>query len=60
MSVPDVGRKGAGILRYAPKIHWKKDRGMDVSSAPWYKVFEGDRINDHHLTLAEKRAARGE
>jgi len=60
MSVPDVGRKGAGILRYAPKIHWKKDRGKDVSSAPWYKVFEGDRINDHHLTLAEKRAARGE
>jgi hypothetical protein len=29
-----------------------------VESAPWFKVgFKGDRINDHHLTLAEKRAA---
>ena len=60
LTVPDVGRKGAGILRYAPKIHWRKDRGKDVPSAPWYKVFKGDRINDHHLTLSEKRAARGE
>ena len=37
----------------------RKDRGKDVQSAPWFKVFEGERINDHHLTLAEKRAARG-
>jgi len=48
----------AGVLRKNPKIHWNKDRGKDVPSAPWYKVFQGDRINDHHLTLAEKRAAR--
>jgi hypothetical protein len=48
----------AGVLRKNPKIHWKKDRGKDVPSAPWYPVFKGDRINDHHLTLAEKRAAR--
>jgi Eco57I restriction-modification methylase len=63
MSVEDVGKKGAGILRAKPNIHWKKDRGKDVESAPWYKLGlayggkEGDRINDHHLTLAEKRAA---
>ncbi len=49
----------AGILRRTPKINWNKDRGKDVPSAPWFKVFKGDRINDHHLTLAEKRKARG-
>jgi hypothetical protein len=49
----------AGILRRTPKINWNKDRGKDVPSAPWFKVFKGDRINDHHLTLAEKRRARG-
>jgi hypothetical protein len=58
MAVPDVGRKGAGILRDKPNISWDKDRGKDVESAPWFYLFGGDRINDHHLTLAEKRAAR--
>jgi hypothetical protein len=58
LSVPDVGKRGAGVLRDKPNINWNKDRGKDVESAPWYHVFDGDRINDHHLTLAEKRAAR--
>ena len=65
LSVPDVGKRGAGVLRDKPKsLHWEKDRGSDVSSAPWYELGlqydgkVGDRINDHHLTLAEKRAAR--
>lgn len=53
----------AGVLRHnkGPKLNikWDKDRGKDVESAPWFAVFKGDRINDHHLTLAEKRAARG-
>ena len=44
--------------REKPNIHWKKDRGKDVLSAPWFTQFQGDRINDHHLTLEEKRAAR--
>jgi len=48
----------AGVLQYTPKIKWTKDRGKDVTSAPWYPVFKGDRINDHHTTLEEKRAAR--
>jgi len=57
------GKKGAGVLRWKPNIHWKKDRGKDVVSAPWYKLGleyegkEGDRINDHHLTLEEKKEA---
>lgn len=58
MSAKDVGKKSAGILRAKPNIHWKKDRGTDVASAPWFKVFKGERINDHHLTLDEKRKAR--
>ena len=65
LSVPDVGKRGAGVLRDKPKsLHWEKDRGSDVLSAPWYELGlqyggkVGDRINDHHLTLAEKRAAR--
>jgi hypothetical protein len=63
MTVGDVGKKGAGILRDKPNIDWKKDRGKDVECAPWYHLGseyggkEGDRINDHHLTLAEKKAA---
>ena len=40
------------------KILKDKDRGNDVASAPWYSVFGGERRNDHHTTLAEKRAAR--
>jgi len=51
----------AGVLRFNKKpqinIAWDKDRGKDVESAPWYHLFNGDRINDHHLTLSEKRAA---
>jgi hypothetical protein len=49
----------AGVLRKDPKVNWNKDRGKDLASAPWYKVFKGERINDHHLTLDEKRKARG-
>lgn len=65
LSVPDVGKRGAGVLRDKPNIKWEKDRGADVASAPWYNLGhvyggnKGDRINDHHLTLAEKRSARG-
>jgi len=64
MTVPAVGKKGAGCLRDKPNIKWTKDRGKDVASAPWYHLGptyggkEGDRINDHHLTLAKKRTAR--
>jgi hypothetical protein len=65
LSVPDVGKRGAGVLRDKPKsLHWEKDRGADPADAPWYELGpeyggkNSDRINDHHLTLAEKRAAR--
>lgn len=46
----------AGVLRKNPNIKWGKDRGKDPADAPWGE----ERINDRHLTLAEKHAARGE
>ena len=64
MSVSDVKKKGAGVLFDRPNVKWNKDRGKDVESAPWYTLGlqyggkEGDRINDQHLSLAEKRIAR--
>jgi hypothetical protein len=55
----------AGILRKTPNIKWTKDRGKeperDKSDYPWFwsgKEFVGDRVNDIHLTNAEKQAAR--
>ena len=52
----------AEVLRHNKKpklnITWDKDRGKDVESAPWFHKFEGDRINDHHLSLAEKMARK--
>jgi hypothetical protein len=56
--VDDVKYKNAGVLRKRPNIKWNKDRGKDVESAPWYHLFQGERINDHHLSLAEKKEAR--
>lgn len=52
----------AEVMRHNKKpklnITWDKDRGKDVQSAPWFKTFGGERINDHHLTRGEKLAAR--
>ena len=48
----------AGVLPTICRRSKDKDRGTDVASAPWYTVFKGERINDHHTNLAEKRAAR--
>lgn len=59
------GKKGAGILCAKPNIHWKKDRGKeptrDQAQFPWFwksRKFTGERLNDVHLTNAEKRTAR--
>lgn len=48
----------AGVLAHNPNVRYTTDRGKDVSSAPWFDKFNGERRNDHHTTLAEKRAAR--
>lgn len=61
------GKKGAGILRSKPNVHWRKDRGKepprDESNFPWFWVdgrFTGARVNDVHFSNAEKRTARDE
>jgi len=52
------------ILRAKQGVKWDADRGKDVATAPWFKLGpkfgepEGTRINDHHLSLAEKQAER--
>ena len=61
------GKKGAGILRTKPNMHWKKDRGKEPIRAqaqfPWFWMngkFTAERVNDVHLRIADKRAARAE
>jgi len=53
----------AEVLRHNKKpklnITWDKDRGKDVETSPWFKFFQGERINDHHLSLDEKRRSHG-
>ena len=55
----------AGILRKTPNIKWTKDRGKepqrDKAEFPWFwdgTSFTGERLNDIHLTNAEKHKAR--
>ncbi len=52
----------AEVLRHYKKpilnLNWDKDRGKDVPSAPWYHLDKGDRINDRHLSLKEKKEAQ--
>jgi hypothetical protein len=51
-----------GILRMTPNIKYTKDRGKepvrDPKEFPWFAK-STDRINDAHLSLDEKRRARG-
>jgi hypothetical protein len=55
----------ANILRKPPNIKWTKDRGKeperDTEEYPWFwrdGQFTGDRVNDVHLTNAQKQAAK--
>ena len=64
MYAKDIRKKGAGILRDRPNVNWNKDRGKDVETAPWHNLGveyggkKGDRINDHHTTITEKKEAK--
>ena len=46
---PDVGKRGAGILRSKPNIKWDKDRGTeparDKAEFPWFWSWDGDADN---------------
>ena len=49
----------AEVLRDTPSIHWRKDRGKDVSSAPWYGKFNGERartFSGSNVSRCSKRA----
>jgi len=57
----------AGLLRKDPRIKWTEDGGAESQSLrpkeqfPWFwkdGEFTGERVNDVHLTNAEKRTAR--
>lgn len=59
------GKRGAGILRLKPNIKWGKDRGNEPLRAkkeyPWFwerDTFTGNRVNDIHLTRAQKDARK--
>jgi len=59
------GRKGAGVLRHKPNCRWTNDRGKDPvrpeEDFPWMwsdGEFTGKRVNNIHLTVAEKQRAR--
>jgi hypothetical protein len=63
--VQKIRREEPDILRKLPNIKRTKDRGKeperDKSDYPWFwigKEFVGDRVNDVHMTNAEKQAAR--
>jgi hypothetical protein len=46
------GRRGAGLLRWRPNIHWKKDRGQEPKSLrpkpafPWFWSCPGDAATE--------------
>ncbi len=44
----------ADVLRKKPNVKWEKDRGKNPPGSPWGE----ERLNDLHLSLDEKRAAR--
>ena len=59
------GKKGAGVLRTKPNIHWRKDRGRepfkDERGYPWFwrdGKFTGERVNDRHFSLGLKQTMR--
>ncbi len=50
------GKKGAGVFRAKPNIHWRKDRGkephQDQEQYPWFwrdGEFTAERVNDLHV-----------
>ena len=60
------GKKGTGILRTKPNVHWRKDRGKealrDRTQYPWFWFngsFTGERINDVHIRRQKKEGTNG-
>ena len=57
------GKKGAGILRAKPNVHWKKDEARNRAGAKSVPLVlakrqvTGERINDLHFTVRRKAGA---
>lgn len=55
MMANDVGRKGAGILRWKPNVKWKKDRGKEPEKLrprkgfPWFWGCNLDEHKEHQI-----------
>lgn len=59
------GKRGTGVLRTKPNIHWRKDRGKErlreQEQYPWFwrdGKFTAERVNDMHLSHGQKQAER--
>ena len=59
------GKKGAGLLRARPNVHWRKDCGREpLCEQEWFPrlwragEFTGERVNDVHFPVPDKREAR--
>ncbi len=53
-----LGWQAEGLLLDIPNIYWNRWPAQRRRIRRWYHVLHGERINDHHLTMAEKRAAK--
>ena len=53
LTVRDVGKKGAGLLRFKPNVKWDKDRGKEPqrpkSDFPWFWSCDPE-TNPQHVT----------
>lgn len=51
---PSLSRKGHGVLRHRPSVHFRKDRGYEPADNPWAAqnladgLHAGARVNDRH------------
>lgn len=51
---PSMSRRGFGVLRYRPRVHFRKDRGWEPADNPWAAqnlqegLPPGARVNDRH------------
>ena len=57
------GRRGAGILRTKPNIHWRKDRGKEPfrekESFPWFWNFSGNGTRPERTDFSGSREFDG-
>lgn len=64
LTVRDVGKKGAGLLRFKPNIKWDKDRGKEPerlkADFPWFWSCDPETNPQHVTDFAGGSAFTGE